>query len=118
MTTTHPFCYRCTIRVAHDDCDVVRHLEQQAAPTTAALMQAWHAATTEVIDARHAYHQAIDATEQAAASCKFAWYDAARSTEREAAERYALAVRGEHVTRQAMVDATRAAMEWVGHATA
>jgi hypothetical protein len=122
VVATHPrpFCYRCTIRVAHTDCDVVLHLEQQQAPTTPALapMQAWQAATTELADAGHAYHQAIDATERAAASCNFAWYDAARSTEREAAERYTLAVRGEHVTRQVLADATRAVLNGAGHATA
>lgn len=86
--------------------------------TATTATQAWRAASMELDHATLAYHQAIDATERAAAVCNFAWYDAARSTEREAAERYVLAVRGEHVTRAAMVDATRAAMEGAGHATA
>lgn len=90
-------------------------LAAQAAATTPA--QAWRGATIELDRATRAYHQAIDGTERAASCCNFAWYDAARSTEREAAVRYALAVRGEHVTRAVMVDATRVAMG-AGHATA
>jgi len=107
-TNTPPtFCYRCTIRVAHDDCDAVRQLAQAAATTPA---QAWRQAMVELNHATHAYHRAINATETASEVCNFAWFDAARTAEREAAERYTCAVRAEHVTRAAVLAATQAVL--------